>query len=679
MSDLCFRVLGSALVVPTPAPLPPTAAPTPEPTTTIAPPTEPALPPLEGFIAKCDSFPREDLTTAKTVYLLQSQVVILCNLFTVSNADLAYFGNLTVELDTVRANEEYIHANEYTAKGANTAFEFFIDGPPFVVNKRSEDDDGGCKSFTITARLIVPNVGYTNMSNIVAVLQDEASACSVTEGDGKSTVTTALIISAAAVISICLLLTTVVVLYLIKIRTSQSGKSGSNNRPMYFREPLTFNMKEGGSPQRRFSLPDKDWLIGARDFRLVGSKLGQGTLGVVYKGIWRGNTVAIKQCTNLGDPEYVLDVVKNLASIPQHDNVMQMYAFCVERARSRVSIVMEYLNGGCLAAIAYNPQTRLTDEDALVMARGIATGLKHLHDHGILHKNVSCRNIMLNSEGIPKITDYSVLELFDGTVQTGPVKWMAPEALDGEYTEASDTWSFGILVWELVAGEEPHSNENSVVLGYKILNKGLKPKIPKDTDKTLKHIMEICWKRPSQRPTMGKIIATISKVAPEKKSTYITKLSKLHASQGRILSGRNYNVSSMEETCVSESEQVGINNNNSSSALPIIESPSGSSKGVVSATTDELDTNFITKNKKKKKKKPRRVSPDSFAADSYSESPSFTDVSFAPTPSFAEAPSFAASPATFVAPDDDEISSSSSSSEKESEETTQSSSEETES
>jgi serine/threonine protein kinase len=93
----------------------------------------------------------------------------------------------------------------------------------------------------------------------------------------------------------------------------------------------------------------------------------------------------------------------------------------------------------------------------------------------------------------------------------GPVKWMSPESLrDRQYGSPSDTWTFGIVCYELWAEKEPHDGEDLLSIGIKIRDMGITPKLPQDMPEWLQKICYQCWAyEPQQRPRMSAVAKAI--------------------------------------------------------------------------------------------------------------------------------------------------------------------------
>ena len=112
-----------------------------------------------------------------------------------------------------------------------------------------------------------------------------------------------------------------------------------------------------------------------------------------------------------------------------------------------------------------NPDV-LSYEQSLGVLQDVAIGMAHIHTEKILHRDIAARNVLLatsNEVLIAKVTDFGLGKIFaenhnvNSTALVGPVRWMAPETLKERiWSFKSDTWSFGVLCWEVMhAGKQP--------------------------------------------------------------------------------------------------------------------------------------------------------------------------------------------------------------------------------
>ena len=102
-------------------------------------------------------------------------------------------------------------------------------------------------------------------------------------------------------------------------------------------------------------------------------------------------------------------------------------------------------------------------KDLLTFAWQVADGIVYLTGKNCIHRDVAARNVLITAAKTAKICDFGLCRLPDHTVYVShggqtPIKWMAIESLqDQHYTELTDVWSYGILLWEIWSlGQVPY-------------------------------------------------------------------------------------------------------------------------------------------------------------------------------------------------------------------------------
>jgi serine/threonine protein kinase len=206
------------------------------------------------------------------------------------------------------------------------------------------------------------------------------------------------------------------------------------------------------------------------------------------------------------------------SELPPHPNVVQVFGISTDGPQP--VLIMEYCAGGSLGDFLFRRDVNIPIERKIEIVKGIARGVLHLHKHNIVHRDLAARNVLLNQNGEPKVTNFGMSRVLEqkeeGKTKSGigPVCWMAPESLAAmTYSMKSDVWSFGIVVYEIVAQSEPHKGEDVLEVALAIRDKGLTPKIPSDCPGVLRQIMESCWKKdPYERPTIEAIHAILSNI-----------------------------------------------------------------------------------------------------------------------------------------------------------------------
>lgn len=207
-------------------------------------------------------------------------------------------------------------------------------------------------------------------------------------------------------------------------------------------------------------------------------ELGRGGWGIVLEGRHRhlDRPVAIKQLPRGfgADPEVrsrFLAEARLLASL-DHPHIVPVYDF-VERDGLCV-LVMEKLPGGTV-------WNRFSDEGMTHQAAcgiGVVTAvaLAHAHGHGILHRDVKPENLMFSAAGVLKVTDFGIAKVLSGgrTMATragdvlGTPPYMAPEqAMGQEVSPATDVYSLGVMLYELLSGRLPFAADSAMAVLFK--------------------------------------------------------------------------------------------------------------------------------------------------------------------------------------------------------------------
>ncbi|XP_062849889.1 ephrin type-B receptor 3 [Trichomycterus rosablanca] len=189
-----------------------------------------------------------------------------------------------------------------------------------------------------------------------------------------------------------------------------------------------------------------------------------------------------------------------------------------------VLIVTEFMENGALDSFLRLNDGGFTVTQLVGMLRGIAAGMKYLSDMNYVHRDLAARNVLVNSNLVCKVSDFGLSRFLDEnsadptyTSSLGgkiPIRWTAPEAIAfRKFTSASDVWSYGIVMWEVMSfGERPYwdmSNQdvmNAVEQDYR-----LPP--PMDCPAVLHQLMLECWlKERNARPRFTHIVSTLDKL-----------------------------------------------------------------------------------------------------------------------------------------------------------------------
>ncbi len=143
----------------------------------------------------------------------------------------------------------------------------------------------------------------------------------------------------------------------------------------------------------------------------------------------------------------------------------------------RQFIVFEYVAGENLKDLVHR-SGRLPVRRAVELAAAVADGLAFAHAQGLVHRDVKPQNVLLNDEGEVKVTDFGIARSLDvehGVTQTGTVvgtsDYISPEQAGGKgVTPATDVYSLGVVLYELLTGDVPFSGENFVAVALRHIN-----------------------------------------------------------------------------------------------------------------------------------------------------------------------------------------------------------------
>uniref|UniRef100_A0A4W6GB18 receptor protein-tyrosine kinase n=1 Tax=Lates calcarifer TaxID=8187 RepID=A0A4W6GB18_LATCA len=242
-----------------------------------------------------------------------------------------------------------------------------------------------------------------------------------------------------------------------------------------------------------------------------------------------------------------------------HPNIIRLEG--VVTKSKPVMIITEYMENGSLDTFLKKNDGQFTVIQLVGMLRGIASGMRYLSDMGYVHRDLAARNILVNSNLVCKVSDFGLSRVLEDdpeaayTTRGGkiPIRWTAPEAIAyRKFTSASDVWSYGIVMWEVMSyGERPYwemSNQDVI----KAIEESYRLPGPMDCPEALYHLMMDCWQRErSNRPKFDEIVCLLDKLIRNPSS-----LKKLVNSSHRV-SNLLVEHASVEGDCSTRSQTVG--------------------------------------------------------------------------------------------------------------------------
>ncbi|XP_041973638.1 raf homolog serine/threonine-protein kinase Raf [Aricia agestis] len=271
-----------------------------------------------------------------------------------------------------------------------------------------------------------------------------------------------------------------------------------------------------------------DWVIHADEI-LIGARIGSGSFGTVYKAHWHG-PVAVKTLNVKTPTPAQLQAFKNEVAVlrkTRHCNIL-LFMGCV--STPSLAIVTQWCSGSSLYQHLHVLETPLPMLYLIDVARQTAQGMDYLHAKNIIHRDLKSNNIFLRDDWSVKIGDFGLATAkvrwsdssSSGGVQwqqpTGSILWMAPEVIRMEepapYTFRSDVYAYGVVLFELMAGELPYSHLNNKDQILWMVGRGLlRPearRLRQDAPAALKRLFEDCIQFVrEQRPLFRQILAAL--------------------------------------------------------------------------------------------------------------------------------------------------------------------------
>ncbi|XP_052796925.1 NT-3 growth factor receptor-like [Mya arenaria] len=258
-------------------------------------------------------------------------------------------------------------------------------------------------------------------------------------------------------------------------------------------------------------------------------QLGEGAFGRVFLGQCydvptdgQQSMVAIKVLKDTMTDESRKDFEREAEMLTslEHTNIVQFFGMCAKD--DTFMLIFEYMENGDLnnflrkhgpdAALFKKEATALLNTSELLhIARQVAVGMEYLASQHFVHRDLATRNCLVGAELVVKIGDFGMSRDIYSTdyYKVGgnavlPVRWLPPESLlYRTFTTESDTWSFGVLLWEIFTyGRQPwfHLSNNEVI---DCIVNGHLLDCPQNCPEEVGKIMQGCWKQqPDERMTM---------------------------------------------------------------------------------------------------------------------------------------------------------------------------------
>ncbi|KAE8707154.1 hypothetical protein F3Y22_tig00110387pilonHSYRG00984 [Hibiscus syriacus] len=236
------------------------------------------------------------------------------------------------------------------------------------------------------------------------------------------------------------------------------------------------------------------WEIDSRQLKIE-NKIASGSYGDLYRGTYYSQEVAIKVLK----PERVTgELLREFSQEVfimrkiRHKNVVQFIGACTRA--SNPCIVTEFMARGSLYDYLHKHRGVFKLPSLLKVALDVSKGMNYLHQNNIIHRDLKTANLLMDENQVVKVADFGVarVQAHSGvmTAETGTYRWMAPEL--------------------------PYSLLTPLQAAVGVVQKNLRPTIPKNTHPRLGELLERCWRQdPTQRPNFSEIVQILQQIDKE--------------------------------------------------------------------------------------------------------------------------------------------------------------------
>ncbi|KAA8515244.1 hypothetical protein F0562_018526 [Nyssa sinensis] len=266
----------------------------------------------------------------------------------------------------------------------------------------------------------------------------------------------------------------------------------------------------------------EEWMVDLSKL-FLGLRFAHGAHSQLYHGIYKDEPVAVKIIRVPDDDENGSLTIRlekqfsrevTLLSRLHHQNVIKFVAAC--RKSPVFCIITEYLSEGSLRAFLHKLEKKsLPLQKLITIASEIARGMEYIHSQGVIHRDLKPENILINQDFHMIIADFGIAceEAYCDLLADDPgtYRWMAPEMIKRKsYGKKVDVYSFGLILWEMVAGTIPYEDMTPIQAAFAVVNKNLRPAIPGDCPPAMRALIEQCWcSQPEKRPEFWQVVKVL--------------------------------------------------------------------------------------------------------------------------------------------------------------------------
>ena len=229
-----------------------------------------------------------------------------------------------------------------------------------------------------------------------------------------------------------------------------------------------------------------------------------------------GTLLAIKavQVDDRGRREQLMNDIQALIKAQSCAYLVQLYAAYYHRQSGRVHVALELMDMGSLQDfIKRRGNYPIPENYIAIIAYQVLKGLEFLHSHKQLHRDIKPGNILLNSDGAVKLSDFGISKSLDNTANicdtfVGTATYMSPErAVGHDYSFTADVWSFGMVLYEMATGHHPFPSTSSFPVLFDCLCSKPEPRLSSSSSPQLSDLVRLCLQRdPLKRPSVSQLL-----------------------------------------------------------------------------------------------------------------------------------------------------------------------------
>ncbi|KAF8378736.1 hypothetical protein HHK36_030085 [Tetracentron sinense] len=276
-------------------------------------------------------------------------------------------------------------------------------------------------------------------------------------------------------------------------------------------------------------------------FQLIFFQIGQGTYSSVFRArdLETGRIVALKKVRfDNFEPESVRFMAREIMILRRldHPNIVKLEGLVTSRSSCSIYLVFEYMEHD-LSGLLSCPDIKFCESQVKCYMQQLLSGLEHCHSRGVMHRDIKGSNLLVNNEGILKVADFGLGNLFSSknrqplTSRVVTLWYRPPELLLGstDYEASVDLWSVGCVFAELLLGKPILQGRTEVEQLHKIFKLCGSPpgeywkksKLPHATIFKPQHPYESCLRETCKDfpPSAVNLIETFLSVEPYKRGT----------------------------------------------------------------------------------------------------------------------------------------------------------------